>query len=300
MPSRPVAVTKAPARNGAVAVAPEEFSLTAKDFRGEVKPVWCPGCGDFGVLSATAKALAALQVMPHQVVIVSGIGCSSRLPYFMSTFGLHSVHGRAIPIATGLKMARPDLTVFAMGGDGDLMSIGAGHLPHVCARNIDMTCVMMDNQVYGLTKGHGSPTSPMGHLSKSTPYGMIAKAANPVLLALSYGASFVARGYSARPNELANLIVEAVRHKGFSFIHVQSPCTEFFNTYDHYDGLVEELPQDWDMSNLPAAIDLALTEERVHLGIFYKEDRPMYEVEARQFEKETQSFDLLSYLRRFA
>jgi len=138
---------------------------------------------------------------------------------------------------------------------------------------------MMDNQVYGLTKGQGSPTSPMGHLSKSTPYGMIAKAANPVLLALSYGASFVARGYSARPNELANLIVEGVRHKGFSFIHVQSPCTEFFNTYDHYDGLVEE---------------------RVHLGVFYKEDRPMYEVEARQFEKETQSFDLLSYLRRFA
>jgi 2-oxoglutarate ferredoxin oxidoreductase subunit beta len=294
MPSRTVAATSA-------RVAPkEDFSLTAKDFRGEVKPVWCPGCGDFGVLSATAKALAALQVMPHQVVIVSGIGCSSRLPYFMSTYGVHGVHGRAVPIATGLKMARPDLTVFAMGGDGDLMSIGGGHLPHACARNIDITCVLMDNQVYGLTKGQGSPTSPMGHLSKSTPYGMIAKAANPVLVALSYGASFVARGYSARPNELASLITEGVRHRGFSFIQVRSPCTEFFNTYDHLDSLVEELPERWRRNDLKAAIDLALTEEKVHLGVFYQEERPVYEVEARRFETEAQPFDLLSYLQRFS
>ena len=297
MPSRPTTATRAPTRNGA---APADVSLTAKDFKSDIKPVWCPGCGDFGVLSATAKALTTLQVMPHQVVIVSGIGCSSRLPYFMSTYGLHGVHGRAIPIATGLKMARPDLTVFAMGGDGDLMSIGAGHLPHVCARNVDITCVMMDNQVYGLTKGHASPTSPMGHQSKSTPYGMIAKAANPILLTLSYGASFVARGYSARPNELTNLIVEGVRHKGFSFIQVHSPCTEFLNTYDRYDSLVEELPEGWDGSNLPEAINLALTEEKVHLGIFYQEQRPVYETEARQFEKQPQPFDLSSYLRRFA
>ncbi len=296
MPSRLGGATSAPTR---AAVAPVEFALSAKDFKSEVKPIWCPGCGDFGVLSATAKALAALQVKPYQVVIVSGIGCSSRLPYFMKTYGLHGVHGRAIPIASGLKLARPDLTVFAMGGDGDLMSIGAGHLPHVCARNIDITCVMMDNQVYGLTKGQGSPTSPMGHKSKSTPYGMIAKAANPILLTLSYGASFVARGYSARPNELASIILQAAQHRGFSFVHVHSPCTEFYNTYDYYDGLVEELPEDWDRSNLPAAINLALTEENVHLGIFYQEDRPVYEVEARQFEQDTRSFDLTSYLNRF-
>ena len=296
MPSRPDGTTSATTRTSA---APAESSLTAKDFKSEVKPIWCPGCGDFAVLSSMAKALATLQVMPHQVVIVSGIGCSSRLPYFMTTYGLHGVHGRAIPIASGLKLARPDLTVFAMGGDGDLMSIGAGHLPHVCARNIDITCVMMDNQVYGLTKGQASPTSPMGHQSKSTPYGMIATAANPVLLTLSYGASFVARGYSARPNELADLIAAAVRHPGFSFIHVHSPCTEFFNTYDHYDSLVEELPESWDRSNLPAAINLALTEEKVHLGIFYQEQRPVYEVEARQFEKEVRSFHLASYVQRF-
>ena len=296
MPSRPGGPTSATTRTG---VAPVEFSLTAKDFKSEMKPVWCPGCGDFAVLSSMAKALAVLQVMPYQVVIVSGIGCSSRLPYFMTTYGLHGVHGRAIPIASGLKLARPDLTVFAMGGDGDLMSIGASHLPHVCARNIDITCLMMDNQVYGLTKGQASPTSPMGHQSKSTPYGMIAKAANPILLTLSYGASFVARGYSARPNELTNLIVAAVRHHGFSFIQVHSPCTEFFNTYDHYDSLVEELPEGWDRSNLPAAINLALTEEKVHLGIFYQEERPVYEVEARQFEKEVKSFDLASYVQRF-
>ncbi len=272
---------------------------TAKDYKGEVKPVWCPGCGDFGVLSALTKALAALQVKPYEVVIVSGIGCSSRMPYFMSTYGLHGVHGRAIPLASGLKLSRPDLTVFAMGGDGDLMSIGAGHLPHVAARNIDITCVMMDNQVYGLTKGQGSPTSPMGHLSKSTPYGMIAKPVKPVLLALTYGATFVARGYSAQPNELSELIVEAVQHKGFSFIQVHSPCTEFYNTYAQYDSLVTDLPEDWDRSDLQAAIDLALTEDKVHLGVFFEEERPVYEIEARKFEEEVQPFDLTSYLRRF-
>jgi 2-oxoglutarate ferredoxin oxidoreductase subunit beta len=296
-------MARRPARTASAArpaTAIEEAAFTVKDYKGDSKPVWCPGCGDFGVLSATAKALTTLQLKPHEVVIVSGIGCSSRLPYFMRTYGLHSVHGRAIPMATGLKLSRPDLTVFAMGGDGDLMSIGAGHLPHAAARNVDITCVLMDNQVYGLTKGQGSPTSPMGHKSKSTPYGMIAKPANPILLALNYGASFVARGYSARASELSDLIVQAVQHRGFSFIQVHSPCTEFYNTYDLYDDLVTDMPEEWDPSNLEAATHLALTEEKVHLGVFYEEDRPVYEIEARHFETELQTFDLATYLQRFA
>ncbi len=280
--------------------ATREAAFTVKDYRGDTKPVWCPGCGDFAVLSAVAKALTTLQLKPHEVVIVSGIGCSSRLPYFMRTYGLHSVHGRSLPMATGLKLSRPDLTVFAMGGDGDLMSIGAGHLPHAAARNIDITCILMDNQVYGLTKGQGSPTSPMGHKSKSTPYGMIAKPANPTLLALNYGASFVARGYSARVSELTDLIVQAVQHRGFSFIQVHSPCTEFYNTYDLYDDLVTDVPEHWDPSDLQAATHLALTEEKVHLGMFFNEDRPVYEIEARQFEEELQTFDLATHLQRFA
>ncbi len=279
----------------ATAQRPSEV-LTVKDYRGDQKPVWCPGCGDFGVLSATFKALAALQLPKHQVVVVSGIGCSSRAPYFMSTFGFHGVHGRALPIATGIKLTRPDLTVLVMGGDGDLMAIGMGHLPHAAARNIDVTCIMMDNQTYGLTKAQASPTSFVGHKTKSTPYGVIAKPMNPVLMALAAGATFVARGYSAKPNELAQLIVQGIRHKGFSFIHVHSPCAEFYNTYDFYDQRVTEMPAGWDTSDLKAAMELALTEEQVHLGVFYQAERPVYELQVRELEPRREEFDLARFL----
>jgi len=272
-------------------------TLTVKDYRSDVKPVWCPGCGDFGVLSATFKALAALQIPRHRVVVVSGIGCSSRAPYFMSTFGFHGVHGRALPIATGIKLARPDLTVLAMGGDGDLMAIGMGHLPHAAARNIDITCIMMDNQTYGLTKAQASPTSFLGHKTKSTPYGVLSRPLNPVLMALASGATFVARGYSARPNELAQLIVEGIRHRGFAFIHVHSPCVEFYNTYDYYDQRVTDLPPDWDRHDLQAAMDLALKEDKVHLGIFYQQELPAFEDRLQQSAPQQEEFDLVAFLR---
>ncbi len=283
-----------------VAQVSEAEVLTVKDYKSGDKPVWCPGCGDFGVLTATYKALAALQLAKHQVVVVSGIGCSSRTPYFMSTYGFHGVHGRALPIATGMKLANPELTILVMGGDGDLLAIGAGHFPHAAARNVDLTCVMMDNQTYGLTKAQSSPTSLIGHKSKSTPYGVIAKPMSPVLFALSNGATFVARGYSARPNELSQLIVQAIRHKGFSFVHVQSPCAEFFNTYDYYDEHVADLPDGWDRHDLKAAIEMALTEEKVHLGLFYEGERPVYDKASRELEPEKQGFDLETYLKRFA
>ncbi len=283
-----------------VAQAPGADVLTVKDYKSGDKPIWCPGCGDFGVLSATYKALAALQLQRHEVVVASGIGCSSRTPYFMSTFGLHGVHGRTLPIATGMKLTNPALTVLVMGGDGDLMSIGAGHFPHAAARNVDITVVMMDNQTYGLTKAQASPTSLMGHKSKSTPYGVVAKPMAPVLYALASGATFVARGYSAKPNDLTDLIVQGIEHPGFAFIHVQSPCAEFFNTYDYYDEHVEELPPDWDRHNLKAAIGLALTEEKVHLGVFYQEERTSLSKAVRQFETERKQFDLEEYLQRFS
>jgi len=271
-----------------------------KDYKSGEKPVWCPGCGDFGVLSATYKALTTLQLKPHEVVVVSGIGCSSRIPYFMSTYGIHGVHGRSLPIATGVKMANPHLTVFAMGGDGDLMSIGAGHMPHAASRNVDITVVMMDNQTYGLTKAQASPTSFLGHVSKSTPYGSISKPLNPVLLALSYGASFVGRGYSAKANELSALLVEAIQHPGFAFVHVQSPCTEFNNTYSRYDEMVEDVPANHDVTNLRAAMDLAMDEGKAYLGLFYREERGVFEERARHFVEDVQPFDVQSYLRRFA
>ena len=283
-----------------VAPVREAEVLTVKDYKSGDKPVWCPGCGDFGVLTATYKALAALQLAKDQVVVVSGIGCSSRTPYFMSTYGFHGVHGRALPIATGMKLANPELTILVMGGDGDLLAIGAGHFPHAAARNIDLTCVMMDNQTYGLTKAQSLPTSFMGHKSKSTPYGVIAKPMSPVLFALSNGATFVARGYSARPNELSQTIVQGIQHKGFSFVHVQSPCAEFFNTYDYYDEHVADLPEDWDRHDLKAAIEMALTEEKVHLGVFYEGERPVYEKVSRELEPEKHGFDLEAYLKRFA
>lgn len=282
-----------------VAPVAEAEVLTVKDYKSGDKPIWCPGCGDFGVLSAAYKALAALQLPRHEVVVVAGIGCSSRTPYFMSTYGLHGVHGRSLPMATGVKLANPDLTVLVMGGDGDLLAIGAGHFPHAANRNIDITCIMMDNQTYGLTKAQASPTSALGHKSKSTPYGVISKPMNAVLFALSNGATFVARGYSARPNELTDLIVQGIKHRGFSFVHVQSPCAEFFNTYDFYDEHVADLPEGWERNNLKGAIELALTEEKVHLGVFYEEERPVYERTAREFEAEKQKFDLDTYLERF-
>jgi len=238
-----------------------------------------------------------LQIPVQQVVVVSGIGCSSRAPYFMRVYGFHGVHGRALPIATGIKLARPDLTVLAMGGDGDLMAIGMGHLPHAISRNVDITCIMMDNQIYGLTKAQASPTTFLGHKTKSTPYGVMARPLNPVLLALASGATFVARGYSARPNELAQIIAEGVRHRGFSFIHVHSPCVEFFNTYDYYDQRITTLPADWDPHDLKGAMELALTEKEVHLGIFYRAETPAYEDRLREVAPKKGEFDLDRYLR---
>ena len=289
----------AQADKAAAATIPVE-TLTVKDYRSDVKPVWCPGCGDFGVLSAAYKALAQLQTQRKDVVVVSGIGCSSRTPYFMSTYGFHSVHGRSLPVATGIKLANPDLTVLVMAGDGDLMAIGAGHFPHAASRNINLTCVMMDNQTYGLTKAQASPTSFIGHKTKSTPYGVISKPVKPVLVALTSGATFVARGYSAKPNDLTQLILQGIQHQGFSFLHVQSPCAEFFNTYDYYDEHVTGLPEDWDRHDLGAAISMAATEEKVHLGVFYEEDRPVFERTAREFESERSEFVLEEYLKRFA
>lgn len=273
-------------------------ALTVQNYKSDVRPTWCPGCGDFGVLTATYKALAALQLSPHDVVFVSGIGCSSRMPYFMHTYGFHGVHGRALPIAQGVKLAAPHLTVFAVGGDGDLFSIGAGHMPHAAARNVDITVINMDNAIYGLTKGQTSPTSPRGQKTKSTPYGAIVEPMNPVLMALSFGATFVARGYSARPKQLSDLIVRGVRHKGFSFVHVVSPCAEFNNSFNYFDSAVEDLPADHDTSNVAAAIGLAVTENRVHLGVFYQIERPTFD-EATVHLAEAKAFDAEEFFERY-
>lgn len=273
---------------------------TPKDYKSEVKPTWCPGCGDFGVLNATFRGLAEMKLPTDRTVVVSGIGCSSRFPHFMKTFGFHSVHGRALPVAQGLKMARPDLNVITVGGDGDFFSIGVGHLIHAALRNIDITVVVMDNEIYGLTKGQTSPTSPHGHVTKSTPYGLLASQFNPIATALSLNVSFVARGYSAKPKDLAALIQRGVQHKGFSFIHALSPCPTFYHTFDAWDAAVTPIDPSHDTHDKAHAIALALETEKQYTGIFYQEQRPTMDQAAHQLVQESKPFDIAQYMQRYA
>lgn len=203
-------------------------AYSANDYKSKIKPVWCPGCGDYGVLASLFKALTELQLPPEQVALVSGIGCSSRIPAYTSLYGFHSIHGRALPVATGLKAARPDLTVLVAGGDGDGFSIGGNHFLHACRRNIDMTYIVMDNAVYGMTKGQASPTTaPDWTGSKLTPEGTGVAEVRPLELALSAGANFIARAFAGYPNHVAKMICEEIRAPGFSLIQILSPCVTF-------------------------------------------------------------------------
>jgi len=253
----------------------------AKDYKTDAKPIWCPGCGDFAVLAGLYQAFAALDMDPTKTVIVSGIGCSSRLPVFIKSYGFHTVHGRTLPVATGIKMANPDLTVLAMGGDGDAFAIGGGHIPHAARRNVNITYIVMDNFIYGLTKGQSSPTTGSaegtGHgfkLTPTNPHGQYESPLNPLAMLLTYGASFVARGYSAKPKQLAELYQAAIKHQGFSFIQILSPCVMFNRTYDELDAAIVPLEGNHDTGDFRAAMNLALDTDTEHLGIFYQQQRP--------------------------
>jgi 2-oxoglutarate ferredoxin oxidoreductase subunit beta len=201
--------------------------IKAKDYKTTTKPIWCPGCGDFAILSALTKTLAYLELDKQDVALISGIGCSSRLPAYIDSYGFHGVHGRALAVASGLKAARPELTVIAAGGDGDGYSIGGNHFLHACRRNMDMTYIVMDNHVYGMTKGQPSPTTEPDWISKLTPHGSGIRPFQPLAIALASGAGFIARGFAGDPSTLTRLMVEGIKHKGFSFIEVLSPCPTF-------------------------------------------------------------------------
>lgn len=202
--------------------------IKPRDYKSDIKPVWCPGCGDFAVLNAITKALAFKELPREDVALITGIGCSSRIAAYTSVYGFHGVHGRALALAGGLKAARPDLTVLVAGGDGDGLSIGGNHFIHACRRNMDMTYIIMDNEVYGMTKGQASPTTaPDWSKSKLTPRGTGLRPFQPAGLALTAGASFIARGFTGDPNGLAKILVEAIEHKGFSFVQALSPCPTF-------------------------------------------------------------------------
>jgi 2-oxoglutarate ferredoxin oxidoreductase subunit beta len=247
--------------------------LTASDFKSDTKPIWCPGCGDFSVLTALTKALAELARPREQVALISGIGCSSRIPAYTRVYGLHGVHGRALAVAAGVKLANPDLTVIAAGGDGDGLSIGGNHFLHACRRNVDMTYLLMDNQVYGMTKGQASPTTaPEWCESKLTPHGTGVSPVAPLHLALASGVNFFARGFAGKPNELAALILAGIAHPGFSVIHVLSPCVTFRPEQRGWKSVVHA-------SDAPPASDPAEAlaryagDDGFTTGILYQADR---------------------------
>jgi 2-oxoglutarate ferredoxin oxidoreductase subunit beta len=199
-------------------------AFTAKDFESDQEIRWCPGCGDYSILAQMKKVLPTLGLAPEEIVFVSGIGCSSRFPYYLNTYGVHSIHGRAPAVATGLKLARPELSVWVITGDGDGLSIGGNHMIHALRRNLDINILLFNNQIYGLTKGQYSPTSPPGQRSRSTPYGSLDAPLNPLTLALGAEASFVARSVDVWPKHLAATLKRAAAHKGTSFVEIYQNC----------------------------------------------------------------------------
>lgn len=249
------------------------MTTEAKAFKSDLKPIWCPGCGDFGVLAASYRAFAALDLDPDRTVIVSGIGCSSRFPGFVTTYGYHGVHGRALPTAMGVKLANPELEVIAVGGDGDGFAIGGGHFPHAARRNIDITYVVMNNEIYGLTKGQVSPTSRTDQKSPTSPFGNPEQPLNTLAMAIAADAGFVARGASFKAKELTELIIQGIQSPGFSFIDAYSPCTSFNNTTQQWKDDIFYLPESHDASNRAQAFNAAL-ESSMSLGVFYRNEKP--------------------------
>lgn len=254
--------------------ATEARPLTAKDFKGQVDPDWCPGCGDFSVLASLQQALAELGIQPHEAIVISGIGCSSNLPGYIGTYGMHTLHGRALAVATGVALANHELKVIATGGDGDGYGIGGNHFVHTMRRNVDLTYIVMDNQIYGLTTGQCSPTSAKGMKTKSTPFGNVENPINPIPIAIVAGATYVARGFSGNQKHLVELIKGGITHKGFALIDVFSPCVTYNkdNTYQWFRPRVKPLEEmGHDPTNFQAAIEQALMwGDEIPIGLFWK------------------------------
>jgi 2-oxoglutarate/2-oxoacid ferredoxin oxidoreductase subunit beta len=249
--------------------------------KSTIRPTWCPGCGDFGVVAGIEAALKRLGIPSHNVVLVSGIGCSSNLPHFLSSYGFHGIHGRSLPVAEGIRWANHGLTVIGTGGDGDGFGIGVGHFIHSMRRNVDLTYVTMDNEIYGLTTGQASPTSTMGHRTKSTPGGVIENPIDPIALALASGATYVARGFSGDVKLLTDLVAGGIQHKGFAFVDVLSPCVTYnkINTFDFFRQRVYKLESaGHDPSSLVKAWERSLEwGDKIPIGLFYRTERPTYE-----------------------
>ncbi len=264
------------------AVAPiadaDRKGLTKKETAAD-HPTWCPGCGDFSVLALYFKLIEKRKIWHENITTVAGIGCSSRFPYFVQAHGAHYIHGRALPFASGISLSRPDLHVFAFGGDGDAFSIGGNHFNHTARKNIKMTYVVMDNFVYGLTKKQTSPTSPLGFKSKTDIWGAVDQPINPMRQAISAGATFVARTSATNPNHVLQMMEAAMDHDGFSFIECLSECIEFFpGAFDTANprkgGKFEGMPEGHDVTDELAAYKVAGEPFPGRFGILYQVNRP--------------------------
>ena len=283
--------------------------MSAKNLEYDFK--WCPGCGDFGVRRALEFAMSDRiinkEIPVENNVVVAGIGCSGNLVHLLEgpqPYGFHGIHGRTLPIALGVKMGRPDLNVVIIAGDGDFLSIGMEHIAPQAARNLDVTAVIMDNAVYGLTKGQGSPTTHLGEVTSSTPYGKLEASLNPLELYMSVGASFIASGFSSKPRDLAKLITAGMEHPGFAVVHVQSPCTTYNDTYEELKGnpkkgiqpLLYDIPHDHNPSDQESAYRL------VHSGnwpvgiIYQNSERPSLDQRLQEMRQRVKARSVQSLL----
>ncbi|MBF0308143.1 MAG: 2-oxoacid:ferredoxin oxidoreductase subunit beta [Magnetococcales bacterium] len=263
-----------------------QVELKPKDYKSEVSVVWCPGCGHHGILNGIYRALSEVGVDPSKLMAISGIGCSSRTPYFMQSYKMHTLHGRAGAVATGAQLARPDLEVLVTGGDGDGFAIGGGHMPHMARKNVNMTYVLYDNSIYGLTKGQYSPTSPPELKAYTTPYGGPDDPMDPILYMLTYGATYVAQAFAGKPQLCAELIKGAMEHKGFSYVNIFSQCPSFnpICTIQYYRDLVEEIPAGHDTKDLGKAMELARRPNgKAPIGLLYQVERPTLDERVAEF-----------------
>jgi len=262
------------------------MTYTLKDYKSSTKPSWCPGCGDYAVFTALLNTLTDLQLEPDDTTIVSGIGCSSRFPFFTSTYGFHSIHGRALPVAIGLSAARPDINVITLGGDGDGFSIGGNHFVHASRKNPDITYIVMDNEIYALTKGQNSPTSHDNVITKVNPYQAVEERVNPIMMALSFETSFIARGFAGDLPQLKDIIKQAMEHKGFSFVHVLSPCIQYNDkiTFDSIKEHLAPVPEDHDVTDRLAGMKLALEPGNYYTGVIYKQERPSLQEKLKEVQ----------------
>ncbi len=275
-----------------------DTQVKPKEYRSNIEPTWCSGCGDFGVVNAITRIMSELKLDPDHVVATSGIGCSSRLPLWLKNFGFHSAHGRALPVAIGAKIVNPELTIFVTSGDGDMFSIGSGHVPHAARRNFNMNILCLDNNLYALTKNQTSPTSREGKRGSLNPYGNIDVPMNIIELMITYGATFVAQSYTGNMKHTTEMIRQATIHKGFSFVNLLSPCPTWNHeeTFKYYKPRVIDINEEYkydNLSNRMKALELADTSvahytdpsAKVPVGIFYQAEKLTFEAKLEMLKE---------------